>query len=397
MSTFIYPTLETTVAPLAWRQVDLCAVAANVSALVAHCAPAELMVVVKADAYSHGSVEVARIALAAGARRLGVATLAEGLELRQAGITAPVLAWLAGPHSPYKTAIRHDLELAAYSCMQLESIAQAAREAKRRAVVHLKAETGMWRGGASDEWTSLVTRACELETTGDIEVVGIWSHLARADEPDDLSTDAQRDAFEHAVDTARVHGLRPRMRHLANSAATLTRADLHYEMVRCGLAVYGVNPLSDRPSPVPLKPAMTVRATVVHVKNAPTGVGVSYGHTYRTETATRLALLPLGYADGLPVLPAPHPPPFGHRGVALQLAGRVCMDQTVADIGTHPIDVGDTVVVLGPGDDGEWTAEDWAHGSGRSAYDILTGLGRRRMGLKYVDNPNRYSGYAERQ
>ncbi|WFR74597.1 alanine racemase [Prescottella defluvii] len=280
----------------------------------------------------------------------------------------------------------HDLELAAYSCMQLENIATAARQTKRRATVHLKAETGMWRGGASDEWTSLVARARELETTGDIDVVGIWSHLARADEPDDPSTDAQRDAFEHAVDIARSRGLRPRLRHLANSAATLTRDDLHYEMVRCGLAVYGVNPLVNRSSPVPLQPALTVRTTVVHVKSAPAGVGVSYGHTYRTGTDTRLALLPLGYADGLPVLPAPHPAPFGHRGIALQLAGRICMDQTVADIGTHSIAVGDTVAILGPGDDGEWTAEDWAHGSGRSAYDILTGLGRRRMGLKYVED-----------
>lgn len=384
MSTFIPPSPETAVAPLAWRQVDLSAVAANVSALATRCAPAELMVVVKADAYSHGSVEVAQVALVSGASRLGVATLAEGLELRQAGITAPVLAWLAGPHAPYETAICHDLELAAYSCMQLENIATAARETKSSATVHLKAETGMWRGGASDEWASLVERARELEIAGDIDVIGIWSHLARADEPDDPSTDAQRDAFEYAVNIAWSRGLRPRLRHLANSAATLTRDDLHYDMVRCGLAVYGVNPLVNRSSPVPLQPALTVRATVVHVKSAPAGVGVSYGHTYRTETDTRLALLPLGYADGLPVLPAPHPTPFGHRGISLQLAGRVCMDQTVADVGTHGIAVGDTVTILGPGDEGEWTAEDWAHGSGRSAYDILTGLGRRRMGLKYA-------------
>ncbi|GGU45662.1 hypothetical protein GCM10007979_50980 [Nocardioides albus] len=217
-----------------------------------------------------------------------------------------------------------------------------------------------------------------LERDGLIEVVGIWSHLACADEPGHPVSDAQREAFETALAAAALAGLRPRWRHLANSAAALTRPDLRYDLVRCGLATYGVNPLAHQAAPADLRPAMRVVATVAHVKSAPEGVGVSYGHTYRTKRPTRLAIVPLGYADGVPMIP-PGCAPVGFDGASLTIAGRVCMDQLVLDVGDTDVSPGDEVVLLGPGDHGEHTVEEWAAVSGRSPYEILTGTGRRRV------------------
>jgi len=369
---------------LAWREIDLDAVRHNVRRIAETCPSAQLMVVVKADGYSHGAPEVARAALAAGATYLGVATLGEALALRRAGITAPVLAWLAGPGSPYGTAIAQDIELAAYSCAQLSEIVQVAQEQGQVARVHLKAETGMWRGGAADEWALLVAQARDHEAQGLVRVVGVWSHLACADRVDHPANDEQRVRFLRAVQVAEDAGLRPRLRHLANSAATLTRPDLHFDMVRCGLATYGVNPLSGQEAPVQLRPVVTVKARVTHVKRAPAGVGVSYGHTYRTPAPTTLALVPLGYADGIPVVPL-EGAPVGYLGKSVPLAGRVCMDQLVLDVGDMPVQPGDVVTLLGPGRDGEHRAEDWAALSGRSPYEILTGLGRPRVPALYVN------------
>lgn len=360
------------------REIDLDAIRHNVRALASISSPAALMVVVKADAYSHGAVAVATAALEAGASRLGVATINEALELRQGGIDAPVLAWLATPGAPYASAIIEHVDLAAYSLAQLEEIAAAAQGLGRAAAVHLKAETGMWRGGAADEWLPLVERAADLERHGLIEVVGVWSHLACADEPDHPANDAQREAFEAALATAAQAGLRPRWRHLANSAAALTRPDLRYDLVRCGLATYGVNPLAHQATPADLRPAMRILATIAHVKSAPAGVGVSYGHTHRTKRPTRLAIVPLGYADGVPMVP-PGSAPVGLDGASLTVAGRVCMDQLVLDVGDTDVSPGDEVVLLGPGDHGEHTVEEWAAVSGRSPYEILTGTARRRL------------------
>ena len=367
---------------LEWREIDLAAVRHNVRVLAAASSPARLMVVVKADAYSHGAVQVARAALEAGASHLGVATLPEAFELRHAGVRAPLLAWLAGPGAPYGEAVARDVELAAYGCRQLDEIADAARSRGLTARLHLKVETGMWRGGAAKEWPALVARARALEDDGVVQVLGVWSHLACADVADHPATEEQREAFVGAVQVAKVAGLRPRLRHLANSAATLTRPDLHFDMVRCGLAVYGVNPLTDARPRVELKPAVTVRARVTHVKEAPAGAAVSYGHTYRTSESTRLALVPVGYADGIPAVP-PTARPVGYQGTSVRLAGRVCMDQLVLDVGDLPIAPGETVTLLGPGGDGEHTAEEWAELSDRSPYEMLTGLARRRVLATY--------------
>lgn len=368
---------------LAWRETDLTAVRHNVRVLTAASAPAHLMVVVKADAYSHGAVEVARAALEAGASHLGVATLPEAFELRHAGVRAPLLAWLAGPSAPYADAVARDVELAAYGCRQLDEIADAVRGRGLMARLHLKVETGMWRGGAAGEWPALVARARALEDEGVVQVIGVWSHLACADVAEHPATEEQRRAFVDAVQVAAAAGLRPRLRHLANSAATLTRPDMHFDMVRCGLAVYGVNPLTGARPRVELKPAVTVKARVTHVKEAPPGAAVSYGHTYRTSEPTRLALVPMGYADGIPAVP-PTARPVGYRGSSVRIAGRVCMDQLVLDVGDLPIAPGDTVTLLGTGGDGEHTAEQWAALSGRSQYEMLTGLARRRVGAVHL-------------
>ncbi|WP_069812813.1 alanine racemase [Streptomyces sp. TP-A0874] len=367
---------------LAWREIRLEAVRENIASLRSMCEAARFMMVVKADAYSHGAVTVARAALDAGAEHLGVAILQEAFDLRRAGIRAPILAWMAGPGAAYEDAIRADIELAAYARVQLNEIAEAARRSRTPARLHLKADTGMWRGGAAGEWGSLVTAARALELEGVVDVVGVWSHLACADVPEDPANNAQREAFLLAVAEAEAAGLRPRWRHLANSAATLTRPDVHFDMVRCGLAVYGVNPLVSQRPAVALRPAMSVRARVTHVKDAPADVGVSYGHTYRTTSATRLALVPMGYADGLPV-PASGTARVGHRGHPLPIAGRVCMDQFVVDIGDSAVRPGEIVTVLGDGSDGEATAEEWARANGRSSYEMLTGFGRTRVPARY--------------
>lgn len=367
---------------LAWREVNLDAVAHNVGILASCCAPADLMVVVKADAYSHGAVDVARTALAAGATRLGVAVLAEAFELRRNGIDAPLFAWLAAPGALYADALLLDIELAAYSCAQLEEIAQAAEATGRTAVVHLKAETGMWRGGAEPvEWRALTALARRYEQRGLMDVIGIWSHLACADVPEDPANNEQLAAFHHAVEVALHSGLRPRLRHLANSAATLSRPDMHLDMVRCGLSVYGVDPIDGADTSWDLRQAMSVRARIVHVKHAPKGSRVSYGHTYETAEDTRLAVVPLGYADGVPLLPDSSRP-AGYRGTSVQLAGRVCMDQLVLDVGSLPIVAGDEVTLFGPGTDGEFTAIDWAAHTGRSVYEMFTGFGRTRVPLR---------------
>lgn len=385
----MHPSIETHAPPqadpalAAWREVDLDAIARNVRALADVAAPASLMVVVKANAYSHGAVEVARAALANGATHLGVAVLEEAFELRSAGVTAPVLAWLAGPGARYAEAVARDVSLAAYSCTQLEEVARGAASVGGRAQVHLKVETGMWRGGAAGEWRELVALAARLQRRGSIAVVGVWSHLACADDPESPSNDAQMRVFLDAVEEAERAGLEPAWRHLANSAATLSRPDMHLDLVRCGLAAYGVDPLAGRGATVRLEQAMTLRATVTHVKDAPAGAGVSYGHTYRTPAATRLALVPLGYADGIPVVPGPTAR-AGWKGHAVTLSGRVCMDQLVLDVGQLPVQPGDEVTLLGTGRDGEHTVGRWSNLTGRSTYEVLTGLDRRRVPLVHV-------------
>jgi alanine racemase len=371
--------------PHAVVEVDLAAVRHNVGVLRERARDAELMAVVKADAYGHGLVPVASAARAAGAEWLATAVLAEALTLRAAGDTGRLLCWLTAPGEDFDAALAADVDVSAAALWQLDEVLAAARRVGRPARVHLKIDTGLGRNGAGPaDWPELVTAAGRAQAEGAVVVAGIWSHFAYADAPGHPTVLAQRAAFEEAVAVAAGLGVTAERRHLANSAATLTAPEAHYDLVRPGLALYGLSPVPDvaDAAALGLRPAMTVRARVALVKAVPAGHGVSYGHQYVTPAATRLALVPLGYADGVPRHASGRGPvlvggPASTGGAVRPVAGRVCMDQFVLDVGGLPVEAGDEVVLFGPGDDGEPTAEDWAQASGTISYEIVTRMSTR--------------------
>lgn len=359
--------------------IETTAITANVRALRKVAAGARLLAVLKADGYGHGLVSAARAALEGGADYLGTAVLEEAFALRAAGITAPLFSWLAAPGAPYARAIAEDIELAAYSVDQLREIAAASGASGGVARIHLKIDTGMWRGGATiKDWPALCAAARELEVAGRIRVPGIWSHLACADEPGHPSVAAQLRVFRDAIDTARSLGLAPGLCHIANSAATLATPEAHFDMVRTGIAVYGVNPLpeSERTHCPALRPAMTLGAAIVQTKRAPAGAGISYGHTESTLRDTTLAVVPLGYADGV-FRSASCTGPVQIGAARYRVLGRVCMDQFVVDVADDDVVAGDAALLFGPGDAGEPHVEQWAQASGTIPYEILTRVGTR--------------------
>lgn len=368
-------------------RVDLAAIRHNVATLRALTGAAttgsgaEVMTVVKADGYGHGMVPVARAALEAGATWLGACTLDEALALRAAGIEAPVLAWLFAPGQPLRLGVEQSVDLSAGAEWLLTEIMEAARAAGRPARVHLKVDTGLSRGGATAAtWTGLVEAAAKAQADGLIEVVGVWSHLACADEPAHPSVKRQLRAFDRAAALASRAGLDPRYRHLANSPATLSRPDTHFDMVRTGIATYGLSPIAGEQ--YGLRPAMTLRARVALAKRVRAGQGVSYGHTYTTPAATTLAVLPVGYGDGLP-RHASSAGPVWLAGRRRAVAGRVCMDQIVVDCGNDRVEAGDEAVLFGPGDAGEPTVDDWAAAAGTINYEIVTRIGGVRVPRVY--------------
>ena len=357
-------------------RVDLDAIRANVAHLVAGTS-AEVMAVVKSDGYGHGMVASARAALDGGATWLGVASLPEATALRASGVTAPILAWLIAPGLPLHEAVAAGIDLSVAAPALLDEVIVAADRAERVARVHLKIDTGMSRGGATPaEWPLLVEAAAKARADGLIDVVGVWSHLACADEPGHPSVDAQLAAFHDALEVAGRFGVTPRYRHLANSAAVLTRPDTHFDLVRPGLAVYGLSPMGGRAAG--LRPAMTARARVMLAKRVPAGSGVSYGHTYVTPAETTVAVVPLGYADGVP-RHASSTAPVRIGGRTHTISGRVCMDQFVVDCGDDPVQAGDVVTLFGPGDDGEPTVDDWAAAAGTINYEIVARFGSARV------------------
>jgi alanine racemase len=362
-------------------RIDLDAIRDNVATLRASTT-AEVMAVVKGDGYGHGMLPSARAALAGGATWLGVCTLDEALELRRGGITAPVLAWLVAPGMPLHEGVAADVDLNAGSLDQLGELVTAARRVQRPARAHLKLDTGLARGGATAaDWPALLEAAAKAQAGGEVEVVGIWSHFAYADAPGHESIDRQLAAFADGLDVAQRYGITPRYRHIANSAATLSRPDAHYDLVRTGIAVYGLSPLP-RGYETGLRPAMTARARVSLTKRVPAGQGVSYGLTYVTQRETTLALVPLGYADGVP-RHASNAGPVELGGRTRTIAGRVCMDQIVLDIGDDPVAAGDVATLFGPGDGGGPTATDWADAAGTINYEIVTRFGSARVPRVY--------------
>ncbi|SFO96900.1 alanine racemase [Geodermatophilus dictyosporus] len=362
--------------PRAEVVVDLDAIAANTAVLRGRVGR-PLMAVVKADGYGHGLVPAARATLAGGADSLGVAVLEEALALRAAGITAPVLAWLHTPGSDYAAALAADVEVSVNSERALAEVVGAARATGRPARLHLCADTGLSREGAgAADWPGLVAAAARAQDDGDLTAVGLWSHLAYADAPTHPTIGAQVRVFEEAVAIARRAGLTDARLHLANSAATVALPGTWFDMVRPGIAVYGLDPLGGDAAAHGLRPAMTVRARAALTKRVPAGVGVSYGHTYSPDRETTLVLVPVGYADGVPRAGGNRAPVLA-AGARRTIAGRVCMDQFVLDVGDDEVRPGDEVVLWGPGDSGEPTAQDWADAVDTIHYELVTRVGGR--------------------
>ncbi|MFB7944634.1 alanine racemase [Kitasatospora phosalacinea] len=362
--------------------VDLAALRDNLAALRARTNGAELMAVVKADAYGHGALRCAREAVAAGAGWLGTATPEEALALRAAGIgpeQARILCWLWTPGGPWARALRESVDISVSGQWALDELLAAVRETGVPARVHLKADTGLGRNGCQPhDWPDLVENAVKAQADGMLRVVGVWSHFAAADEPGHPSIQAQLDSFAQALAFAERSGVDPEVRHLANSPATLLLPQSHYDLVRPGLAMYGLSPVPDvgGPADFGLRPVMSLAARLALVKRVPGGHGISYGHHYTTSGPTTLGLVPLGYADGVP-RHASNTGPVQIGSTWYRVAGRVAMDQFVVDLGGDVPEVGEEVLLFGSGDRGEPTAEDWARACGTIAYEVITRIGGR--------------------
>ncbi|MFH8802430.1 alanine racemase [Streptomyces sp. NPDC017936] len=363
-------------------EIDLAALRANVRTLRAKAPGAAFMAVVKADAYGHGALPCARAAVEAGATWLGTATPEEALALRAGdGLPADVriMCWLWTPGGPWREAIENDLDVSLSGMWALREAVDAARLAGRPARVQLKADTGLGRNGCQPaDWPELVAQALRAESEGLVRVTGLWSHFACADEPGHPSVAAQLSRFREMVAYAEQQGVRPEVRHIANSPATLTLSASHFDLVRPGIAMYGVSPSPEvgASADFGLRPVMTLTASLALVKKVPGGHGVSYGHHYTTLGETTLGLVPLGYADGIP-RHASGTGPVLVGGKWRTAAGRIAMDQFVVDLGGDDPGTGAEAVLFGPGDRGEPTAEDWAQAAGTIAYEIVTRIGTR--------------------
>jgi alanine racemase len=360
-----------------WAEIDLDAVRANVRALAGVASPAALMAVVKADGYGHGAVQVARAALDAGAQWLGVALVEEGAELRAAGIDAPVLVLSEPPPPAAPAVVALGLTPVAYTRPGIDALAKAVADSGADPLpVHLKVDTGMHRVGCA------VADACGLAesiaTRDELRLEGVLTHLAVADEPDDPYTPQQLDRFETVLDDLRRAGVAFDLVHAANSAAVLAFSDrARFDLVRCGIAVYGVPPAPGLAGRVPLRPAMAVKARVTHVKRLPAGARLSYGLRYAMPREGAVATVPVGYADGVPRALSATGGEVLVRGQRHPIAGTVTMDQLMVDAGDGAVEVGDEVVLLGRDGDAEITADEWADRLGTIGYEIVCGIGRR--------------------
>jgi alanine racemase len=331
------------------------------------------MAVVKADGYGHGAVQVGRAALRAGAAELGVATIDEALALRRDGITAPVLAWLHPPGTDFAPALQADVQVALSSVRQLGDLLDAVERTGRTATVTVKVDTGLNRNGVSAaEYPAMLTALQRAQADDAIRLRGLMSHLVHGDDPENPFNDLQAQRLSDMRTQAGDQGVQFELVHLSNSPAAMTRPDLAYDMVRPGIAVYGQTPIPEL-GDMGLRPAMTLKCPVALVRSVKTGDGVSYGHMWIADRDTTLALLPIGYADGV----------FRNlsgridvliNGRLRRSVGRICMDQFVVDLGPGRPDVaeGDDAILFGPGTRGEPTAQDWAELLGTINYEVVT-------------------------
>jgi alanine racemase len=360
--------------------VDLDVISRNVEVLRKQAGSAAVMAVVKADGYGHGMLPSARAAISGGATWLGVAQLSEAMTLRDNGFHVPVLSWLHVPGSDFVAAITADIDLSVSALWCLAEVADAARALGRTARIHLKVDTGLGRNGAfGDDWQVLVNAARSLEAEGVVRIVGVWSHFVNSDEPTHPTVKVQLDCFEQAVRDAEAAGCDLEVRHIANSAAVLTNSSAAFDLVRPGLAIYGLSPVPQLgdPQSFGLTPAMTLSADLAATKKLPAGQGLSYGHLYVTSQDTTVGLVPMGYADGIP-RNASNVGPVSLEGTRYTVSGRVCMDQFVVDLGPESkAQPGQRVTLFGTGESGEPTAEDWAQATGTISYEIVTRIGSR--------------------
>ena len=353
--------------------VDLSAIKSNVE-LLKKTSGTKLLAVVKADAYGHGLIPVAQAAISAGADYLGVALLEEAVTLREAGIGAPILAWLVQPGSDFAQAIALDIDIAAASLKALSEISLASQQVQKKARVHLEVDTGMTRGGFLAEWDQL--GAAHVQ---DIEIVGVFSHFARADEPAEKQNQDQMARFAEMVAKLEALGFSHLIKHLSNSAATLKNHAAAFDMVRTGIAIYGLSPdvtTLGNSSALALRPAMQLRAALYLVKDVPAGTPVGYGASESTSRDTRLGVITMGYADGIPRIA--RSAGVWHNGKRAPIIGRVSMDQFVVDLGPDSkAQSGDWVTIFGNGSHGEYTADDWGAASQSINYEIVTRIGPR--------------------
>jgi alanine racemase len=370
--------------PAPTATIDLSAIRHNVRLLRAHAGHAGVMAVVKADGYGHGAVAVARASIEAGAAEIGVATIGEALQLRRADIRSPILCWLHSPGAPYRAALHANIRLGVSSVGQLQEVVAAAHAEGTRAEVDVKLDTGLHRNGSpAGEWPTLMSELVRAERSGSVIVRGLFSHLACADEPGHSSIDLQREALLAGITLARNAGLNPTVNHLANSAATLTRPDTRFDLVRTGIALYGLTPISV-PGNFGLRAAMTLTTPIASVRTVAAGDAVSYGHTWVATQRTNVALIPLGYADGVPrALSGRFSVTIGGR--RYPAVGRICMDQFLVDLGPghSAITAGTEVTLFGPAESGAPVLQEWANALDTIQYELVTGV-RGRVTRRYV-------------
>ncbi|MFS0911758.1 alanine racemase [Microbacterium sp. 179-I 3D2 NHS] len=359
--------------PFREATIDLDAIADNVRHL-RRLTGTEIIAVVKANAYGHGAAAAAVAALSGGATRLGVAEIAEAIDLRRQGVHAPIVAWLHAPGERFAEAAAQNVELGISSFDQLQAAAAAAM-LDRPVSVHLKLETGLSRNGvAPADWGRVLAEAARLERIGRLRITGLFSHLSNTSPDDDR---AALTLFDEGVAAAASFGIRPEIRHIAATAAAIDLPETRLDAVRIGIGLYGLSPFDDRRSAaLGLRPAMTLRGSVAAVRRVQAGAGVSYGYDHRAETDTTLALIPLGYADGVPRSGSGRLP-VSIAGRRFRNVGRVAMDQFVVDVGDAPVSTGDEVVLFGDPTLGLPSADDWADAAGTINYEIVTRIGNR--------------------
>ena len=366
--------------------IDLGALAQNTAKLIKDVNGPQLMAVVKADAYGHGLIPSARAAQAGGATWLATALLSESIALREAGVRGRILSWLNTFDDRFMECISRDIDLGVNSVESLEAISQAAYNVAGRARVHIKVDTGLGRNGVTMHDLPALLESLEKHKDN-VEVVGIMSHFAYADEPTNPTIASQVNNFVNAVDMTTAAGFELEVKHLSNSAATLGLPDTYFNLVRPGVALYGVTPGENvgTAESLGITPVMTLKSNIALLKNVPAGTGVSYAHAYHTTADTQLALIPLGYSDGIP-RHASNKGPVLIGGQVRPVAGRVCMDQFVVDAGGLNVKVGDEVVLFGNPAAGHPSVEAWAHAADTIGYEIITRLATR-VHREYINVP----------